>query len=755
MAINGVSFGNPILNQSVLDLKTQLSSLQAQLTSGKKSTTYAGLGVNEGFAIAARSQLANISAFSDTIGSINTTIGVANTGLQSLVNIGSTVQNSANSSSQALNIAGQTIAQQTATAQLSSALGILNLQAGDRYVFSGSAINTPAVASIDDITNGTTTQAGLKQVISERQQADLGTSGLGRLVISPSPPSPPLTPTSVQVAEDVAGSPFGLKLNAISSTLTGSTVTGPTGSPPAVSVDLGPTNPKNGDQVSFKFNLPDGTTEQIQLTASSANPPPAGSFAIGTTSAATAGNLNVALNSAVKTLANTSLVAASAIQAGNDFFNSAGTATGSAVNSNATAPVTGATLLSGAPGSDSLAANFAAGDAITVNGTPITFVASGATGNQLNVTDNAQTLLAKIDSISGTSTPSTISNGVITLQAGNAAALTVASTNSVAFAALGFPATATAAAAGAAAGSAVNNKVPVPVAGATLLSGAAGTNSLATSFAAGDTINVNGTPITFVASGATGNQLNLTDNVQTLLAKIDSISGTSTPSTVSGGVVSLHTDDATNSFTVSSSNSAAFLALGFPGGTVTATKPPLRVGGSPLGAATSLVNGSANTIAWYTGDSGPGSARASSTARVDQSITVQYGVRANEAAIRSQIQTLAVFSAVTTSSANPNGAAQVAALSQRVAQNLTSQPGQQTIENIQSDLATAQATAKDATSRQTQTQGLLQGIVDQAESVSPDQVASEILSLQTSLQASFQTTALLAQLTLTKFLPIA
>jgi flagellar hook-associated protein 3 FlgL len=757
MAINGVSFGNPILNQSVLDLKTQLSSLQAQLTSGKKSTTYAGLGVNEGFAIAARSQLANISAFSDTIGSINTTIGVANTGLQSLVNIGTTVQNSANSSSQALNTAGQTIAQQTATAQLSSALGILNLQAGDRYVFSGSAINTPAVASIDDITNGTTTQAGLKQVISERQQADLGTSGLGRLVISPSPPSPPLTPTSVQVAEDVAGSPFGLKLNAISSTLTGSTVTGPTGSPPAVSVDLGATNPKNGDQVSFKFNLPDGTTEQIQLTASSANPPPAGSFAIGTTSAATAGNLNVALNSAVKTLANTSLVAASAIQAGNDFFSSAGTATGSAANNNATAPVTGATLLSGAPGSDSLAANFATGDTITVNGTPITFVVSGATGNQLNLTDSVQTLLAKIDSITGTSTPSTISNGAITLQAGNAAALTVTSLNSVAFAALGFPATATAAAAGTVVGSAVNNKVPapVPVAGATLLSGAAGTNSLTTSFAAGDTINVNGTPITFVASGATGNQLNVTDSVQTLLAKIDSISGTSTPSTVSGGVVSLHTDDATNSFTVSSSNSAAFLALGFPGGTVTATKPPLRVGGSPLGAATSLVNGSANTIAWYTGDSGPGSARASSTARVDQSLTVQYGVRANEAAIRSQIQTLAVFSAVTTSSANPNGAAQVAALSQRVAQNLTSQPGQQTIENIQSDLATAQATAKDATSRQTQTQGLLQGIVDQAESVSPDQVASEILSLQTSLQASFQTTALLAQLTLTKFLPIA
>src|ERR1019366_1761035 len=107
----------------------------------------------------------------------------------------------------------------------------------DRYLFSGSAINTPPVASIDNILNGTTTQAGLKQVISERQQADLGANGLGRLVIS----SP--TPTSVQVAEDVAGSQFGLKRSAISSSVTVSPVTGPAGSPAAVSVDLGPPIP--------------------------------------------------------------------------------------------------------------------------------------------------------------------------------------------------------------------------------------------------------------------------------------------------------------------------------------------------------------------------------------------------------------------------------------------------------------------------------------------------------------------------------
>src|SRR5260370_8939316 len=312
MAINSVSYGPTYLSQSMLNLNNQLATLTSQLTTGTKSPTYAGMGVNEGFAIAARAQLANISAFSDTMSNINTNIGIANTALQSMVEIGTTVLNSANSSSQALNSAGQSIAQQTATSQLSSMVGMLNLQAGERYLFAGSAINTPSVASADDIINGTTTQAGLKQVISERAQAD-GTSGLGRLVLS----SP--TPTSVQVAEDVAGSPFGLKFRGVPATLTGATITGPAGSPAAVSVDLGGINPNNGDKVSFAFKLPDGTTESIQLTATTTNPPPTGSFLIdpppATSTTTTAANLKTALNTPIGAPANTPLVGASALEA--------------------------------------------------------------------------------------------------------------------------------------------------------------------------------------------------------------------------------------------------------------------------------------------------------------------------------------------------------------------------------------------------------------------------------------------------------
>jgi len=624
MAINSVGNSNFLLGQSIVNLKSQLDTLQTQLASGKKSTVYSGMGVNEGLAIFARAQISNLSAFSTTMTNINTTINTTSTSLQSFGQIASDVKSAAASGSAVVTGSGQTVGQQTALLQLKTMLEILNTQAGDRFLFSGSAIDMPSVASMDDILNGKGALAGLKQLIAERNQADLGANGLGRLVVS----SP--SATSVSVAEDVAGSPFGFKLNAITSSLTGATVTGPSGSPAAVSVDLGPTNPGNGDQVTFTFNLPDGTTEAIQLTASTATPPPSGSFAIGANSTATAANLKAALNSALGTLASTSLVAASAMAASDNFFNTDGVAIGSVVNNKAA--------------------------------------------------------------------------------------------------------------------------VPAPITGATLLSGAAGTDSLATNFAVGDTITVNGRTLTFVASGASANQLNVTDSVQTLLTKIDSITGTSTPSSVSGGVITLHTDDAA-SLNVTSSNAAAFAALGF-GPTVTAVQPPLRVGGTPLNAATTLVSGAANTVAWYTGEAGAGPARASSTARVDQTATIQYGVRANEQAIRATLQSVAVFASVTMSPTSANATALVTALGQRVATSLTPQGRQQSLADIGTDLASAQIAMKDIAARQSQSRIMLQSLVDDSETVSSDQVATELLALQTRLQTSYQTTSMLSQLSLVKYLPV-
>src|ERR1700677_2057785 len=184
MAINSIGSSTSLLGQSIANIKNQLNTLQVQLATGEKSTTYSGMGTGEGFAIAARAQLANITGYQNPITNVGTTISAANTALQALVTSGGDVATAANSGSQTLNSTGQTTGQTTAVSELSSMLSVLNTQAGNGYIFSGSATNTPSVATADEILNGNGAQAGLTQVISERQQADLGPNDNGRLTVT-------------------------------------------------------------------------------------------------------------------------------------------------------------------------------------------------------------------------------------------------------------------------------------------------------------------------------------------------------------------------------------------------------------------------------------------------------------------------------------------------------------------------------------------------------------------------------------------
>jgi flagellar hook protein FlgE len=118
-------------------------------------------------------------------------------------------------------------------------------------------------------------------------------------------------------------------------------------------------------------------------------------------------------------------------------------------------------------------------------------------------------------------------------------------------------------------GAAVNNKLttPAPITTATLLSGGANTDSLATNFVAGDTIKLTGSAgdvvtFTFVASGATGNQINVTDSVGTLLGKIGAVTGAN-PTINGTGQITLHSG--TGEDWSVSSTAAAFTAanIGF------------------------------------------------------------------------------------------------------------------------------------------------------------------------------------------------
>ncbi|MBW7963442.1 flagellar hook associated protein [Bradyrhizobium sp. BR 10261] len=797
MSISSINYGSSVLGAQIRNINQQLTDLSTQLSTGKLSQNYSGMGTNEGFAIASRAHLSNIAAYTDTITNVNVNINLANTALQSLTTIRNTVQTGSAGTSQDLNVNGQTVAQNTAAAQFGSMVGVLNTQSGNRYLFSGTAYNTQSVADAGDIINGTTTQAGLKTVMAERQAADLGANGMGRLVQST------LVSGAIQVQEDSPTSPFGLKIAAVSSTLTGATVTGPSGSPVSFSVNLNGVNPNNGDKLSVKFTLPDGSTEQIDLTASTATPTPVGSFAIDpgnpniipavpSNPTITSANLNTALNTAIKKLAGTSLVAASAVAAGDNFFNTAGSATANAAAIGNLVSYTSTTGTGSVALQDSASASASATTSLDpaatphLNGATLTALANAPTGTTLTITgaNGAHTItfdptVTTVTTASGNTTiglasgstakVSDILNAIATAAGVPSANVTLSASGNIQIATgtatdvavTGGPAATALGLSSVTRGSVLSTP---PITGSTVLSGpatAGGPEVLATAFQAGssgppavspDTITVNGQTLTFVASGASGpNQINITDTVTTLLGKIDQITGTTKPSTIHGGVITINTDDP-GSLNITSSNGAAFAALGFTTSPVTAAKAPLRVGSSPSGSATTLVNGSATTVKWYTGNDGPGSARSTAVARVDDSVTVQYGAQADESAIRKQLQAIAVFGTFSTSPTGQYAGGQVAALALRTTQALTPQPGQQKIEDIQTDIAMAQNTMKDASTRQTQAKAQLQTIVDQAESASPDQVASEILSLQNALQASYQTTANLAQLSLVKFL---
>jgi flagellar hook protein FlgE len=129
----------------------------------------------------------------------------------------------------------------------------------------------------------------------------------------------------------------------------------------------------------------------------------------------------------------------------------------------------------------------------------------------------------------------------------------------------------------------------VAISGTTALSGTSGSASLTASFAAGDTITVTGSngpqTITFVASGATApNQINVTDNVQTLLNDITALAPGSSAS-ISGGAITLNSGTQGN-LGVTSSNQNAFAALGLASAGVTAT----RTGGGTVGAGVVIGN---------------------------------------------------------------------------------------------------------------------------------------------------------------------
>jgi flagellar hook protein FlgE len=141
------------------------------------------------------------------------------------------------------------------------------------------------------------------------------------------------------------------------------------------------------------------------------------------------------------------------------------------------------------------------------------------------------------------------------------------------------------------------NTTPAPITAATALSGTAPSNSLPSSFVAGNTIVVDGTTLTFVTTGTAGNNIDVTDNVGTLLAKIAAITGATPTINASTGAITMHTGTAQNLNITSTAG--AFTSLGF-------TSPITASRGGGGTAGTGVVTG--NDLTAFTNESVSGGA---------------------------------------------------------------------------------------------------------------------------------------------------
>ena len=312
-AASGV--GRPSLVDALAKSRSQLSDLTQQLSTGMVSTTYAGLGDGRATSLAMRAKLATLSSYDATAATVSTRVSIMATALQRLDDIGAEYK-LADPNDFTLTTGSVTVTQSQAAIDLQDAISQLNTDVGGRFVFSGRATDTKPVLSADAILSDDGGKAGLRTVIAERKLADLGADGRGRIDVSA------VSGSSFSVSEEVSG-PFGFKISSLSSSMTTGAASGPTGSPAAITLGL-TGQPETGDQTRIGLTLPDGSTEEIVLTVKAADDASAlaeGEFRIGATPEETAANMRASFDAALKTRADTALVAASAVQAGEDFFN--------------------------------------------------------------------------------------------------------------------------------------------------------------------------------------------------------------------------------------------------------------------------------------------------------------------------------------------------------------------------------------------------------------------------------------------------
>src|SRR5258708_13262944 len=87
MSVSSIGVQSQLAIQQLTQMRAQFDDLQRQLSTGQKSATYAGLGLDRGVTVSLNAQLSQISGYNDTIDNVMTRINLMNTALRNMTDI--------------------------------------------------------------------------------------------------------------------------------------------------------------------------------------------------------------------------------------------------------------------------------------------------------------------------------------------------------------------------------------------------------------------------------------------------------------------------------------------------------------------------------------------------------------------------------------------------------------------------------------------------------------------------------------------
>ena len=717
---------------SIASMQARMEQLQEQLATGSRISTLSDLGSERVLDMTIRNRTSRIEAFQSNIQIVDLRMSFMSNAVERLDVIESDSRAAVSSGGSGANGLNMVTAQSLAETRLDEVLTLLNSEVNGRYLFAGSFSDAPPVESMSAILDGVGGKDGFRTVVGERKLADAGADGRGRLTT--------LTAPAVSTSS-LGGAVDGTELLS--------------------SAEIGFANTET-------LTLSGGGFAPVNITFTNA-----GGATTGPTLDINATDVN-ALVVEINAQAGATIAAVSGgevVITGQDLVSSiatGGTATTGLVNSSpslsATLPATSTSalggLIDGTELLDSAEVGFANTETFTLSGggfAPVsisfTNVGGATTGAALDITaTDINAFVTEINAQAG-ATIAAISGGEVVITGQD----------------LLNPITA-----GGTAPSGMTNSSPgtdiltlsedgahpfgfklgslSSTSGAVSLTQASGTPaSLSVQFTgaplAGETITIG---FTLPDGTAHAIEFNATTDTPT---RVNEFQVGATPQDTAANFSQAINDELlrikTTVLEAASVYEASNNFFNGQGETI------LRVDGPPFETATALIAATpTNTVSWYVGEDASGPARSTVQTRIDESTSVNYGVQANEYGLVELVRSLSALSVEDYPGGDPSAEERFSAMAQTQRQRLSEANNSKSgsIELITLELGIATATTGNVKERHTAYRVQLETMLAEIEQAPIEEVAMELLSLQTRLQASFQTTSMIAQLTLVNYI---